>query len=194
MNYLAHIYLSGDNPLVQLGNFAGDWIKGPMHNLQTKYPIQMLKGMRMHRFIDSFTDSNRIVQSSIQKMRPTFGKYSGIVIDVVYDHFLAINWGKYSEIPLGQFANKFYSNCLTYYYLLPRKVQLIIPHVLLTDRLKSYENLRGIKAALTTMSCQTSLPNRADKAIEIIKKNYDALNTEFQEYWEIIYKECRKFK
>ncbi len=194
MNYLAHIFLSGEDPLIQLGNFVGDWIKGPIKNIKDKYPDKMLKGVRMHRFIDSFTDSNSIVQSSINKMRPTFGKYSGIIIDVVYDHFLAINWSKYSEIELQQFATRFYNYCLIYNYLLPRKVQQIIPHMLLTNRLKSYEDLEGIRAALTTMSCQTSLPNHADEAIEIVKENFDALNSEFQEFWEIIYNKCKNFE
>ncbi|MBQ3658293.1 MAG: acyl carrier protein phosphodiesterase [Bacteroidales bacterium] len=189
MNFLAHIYLSGKNPLVKIGNFAGDWIKGNISSAEKKYPSDMVLGIKMHRFIDSFTDSSDIVQTSVSRLKKHFGLYASIVNDVVYDYFLATNWEKYSDENLDDFCNSFYSYCLKYYDILPPQVKEVIPHLILSKRLQSYKTLEGIKAALKTMSEKTSLPDLSDKAVETIKENQSAYQNEFSAFWETIRKE-----
>ncbi|MBQ5403573.1 MAG: acyl carrier protein phosphodiesterase [Bacteroidales bacterium] len=192
MNYLAHIYLAGEKPLVKIGNFIGDWIKGTVGSFSSKFPPDIVKGILMHRFIDSFTDTNSIVQRSIMRMRPWFGLYSGVVIDVIYDYYLAKNWKRYSQIPLENFCNSFYSLCVKNIDYFPSSAKETVPHLILTDRLKSYETLDGIKAALRTMSFKTSLPCYGDKAIEIVIKNYDAFDSEFTQFFELIRQEINE--
>ncbi len=186
MNFLAHIYLSGDNPLIQLGNFAGDWIKGNITSSEKKYPADMVLGIKMHRFIDSFTDSDSTVQKSVSRLKTDFGLYASIVNDVVYDYFLAKNWEKYSTESLEEYSSRFYANCLKYFDILPPEVKLIIPHLILSGRLESYKTLHGLQAALKTMSEKTSLPDLAEKAVKIVKDNTNAYQEEFSEFWEII--------
>jgi acyl carrier protein phosphodiesterase len=186
MNFLAHIYLSGDNPLIQLGNFAGDWIKGNITSSEKKYPADMVLGIKMHRFIDSFTDSDSTVQKSVSRLKTDFGLYASIVNDVVYDYFLAKNWEKYSTESLEEYSSRFYANCLKYFDILPPEVKLIIPHLILSGRLESYKTLHGLQAALKTMSEKTSLPDLAEKAVKIVKDNTNAYQEEFSAFWEII--------
>ncbi len=186
MNFLAHIYLSGNNPLIQLGNFAGDWIKGNVTSSEKKYPADMVLGIKMHRFIDSFTDSDSTVQKSVSRLKTDFGLYASIVNDVVYDYFLAKNWEKYSTESLEEYSSRFYANCLKYYDILPPEVQLIIPHLILSGRLESYKTLHGLQAALKTMSEKTSLPDLAEKAVKIVKDNTNAYQEEFSAFWKII--------
>ncbi|MCR4560352.1 MAG: acyl carrier protein phosphodiesterase [Bacteroidales bacterium] len=183
---MAHIYLSGDNPLIQLGNFAGDWIKGNITSSEKKYPADMVLGIKMHRFIDSFTDSDSTVQKSVSRLKTDFGLYASIVNDVVYDYFLAKNWEKYSTESLEEYSSRFYANCLKYFDILPPEVKLIIPHLILSGRLESYKTLHGLQAALKTMSEKTSLPDLAEKAVKIVKDNTNAYQEEFSEFWEII--------
>lgn len=186
MNFLAHIYLSGDNPLIQIGNFAGDWIKGNIASAEKKYPAEMVLGIKLHRYIDSFTDSDATVQKSVSRLKKDFGLYASIVNDVVYDYFLAKNWEKYSAESLEDFSSRFYANCLKYYDILPPEVQLIIPHLILSGRLQSYKTLDGLQAALKTMSEKTSLPDLSEKAVETVKINTAAYQEEFSAFWEII--------
>jgi acyl carrier protein phosphodiesterase len=188
MNFLAHIYLSGDNPLIQIGNFAGDWIKGNISSAEKKYPEDMVLGIRMHRFIDSFTDSDPTVQKSVSRLKKDFGLYASIVNDVVYDYFLAKNWEKYSTDSLEEYSSRFYANCLKYFDILPPEVKLIIPHLILSGRLQSYKTLSGLQAALKTMSEKTSLPDLAEKAVKIVQDNTAAYQEEFSAFWEIIRK------
>ena len=59
MNFLAHIYLSGDNDLITIGNFMADGIKGKRY---LKFPPDIQKGIILHRAIDTFTDAHPIVK------------------------------------------------------------------------------------------------------------------------------------
>jgi acyl carrier protein phosphodiesterase len=74
MNYLAHLFLAGENEKFLIGNFIADHVKGStIDSFHTE--IQM--GIRMHRSIDRYTDSHPIVQQSIVRLRPKYHKYAG---------------------------------------------------------------------------------------------------------------------
>ena len=103
MNYLAHIYLSGDDEEIIIGNFIGDFVKGHHFN---EYTQMMRKGIILHRYIDSFTDTHAIVRRSKARLSEQYHKYSGIIIDILYDHFLVKNWSNYCAAPLDEFIKK----------------------------------------------------------------------------------------
>ena len=86
MNYLAHIHLSGDDELVTIGNFIADGIKGKNYK---KFPKAIQTGILLHRKIDSFTDTHPIVRTSTSRLHENYGHYSGVIVDILYDHFLA---------------------------------------------------------------------------------------------------------
>ena len=105
MNFLAHIYLSGDNDFIKIGNFMADSIKGDNYN---NYPEYIRKGILLHRSIDSFTDLHPVFRKSKHRLHDRYGHYSGVIMDIFYDHFLAKNWSNYSEIPLEKYVFNFY--------------------------------------------------------------------------------------
>ena len=105
MNYLAHIYLSGENDDVKLGNFIADEIKGKQYE---KYPKEIQIGILLHRKIDWFSDNNANVKNSKRRLNSRYGHYKGVIIDILYDHFLAKNWNEYSQIPLHKYVHTFY--------------------------------------------------------------------------------------
>ena len=92
MNFLAHIYVSGDNDLVKIGNFMADSIRGHSYDV---YPMEIQKGILLHRSIDSFTDMHPIYRQSKHRLHEKYGHYSGVIMDIFYDHFLAKNWKTY---------------------------------------------------------------------------------------------------
>src|SRR4051812_44429809 len=106
MNFLAHLYLSGDNDYVKLGNFIGDFVKG--RNLNEQFPSGIARGIRLHRAIDEFTDSHPIVKKSKDRLRPAYRHYAPVIVDVFYDHFLARNWTRYSDTALADYAEQTY--------------------------------------------------------------------------------------
>ena len=100
MNYLAHIYLSNEEEEITLGNFIADGIKGKKY---IQFPLGIQQGILLHRAIDSFTDAHPIVRKSTRRLHKKYGHYSGVIVDILYDHFLAKNWMKYHSIPLHKY-------------------------------------------------------------------------------------------
>lgn len=96
MNYLAHIYLSGDHPEVMIGGLLGDFVKGP---LRGQLPRAIEEGIELHRKIDVFTDSLPEVKQAVVRIEPPYRRFGGILIDICYDHFLAANWSEFHPNP-----------------------------------------------------------------------------------------------
>jgi len=185
MNFLAHIYLSGDNDDVRLGNFIGDYIKGRAFHI---YPEKIKEGILLHRFIDSFTDKNTHTLDAKNLFAPKYRKYAGIVIDIIYDHFLAANWLKYSYVDLKDFINEFHDLLVERNDMLPAEVQEFVPRLIRNNRIYSYKDIEGIRSVLSTMPKYTSLPDHADFAIDILKENYEFLRHNFSLFFsDIIY-------
>src|SRR5690349_12341831 len=98
MNFLAHIFLSGDDPEIMVGNFIGDFVKG--RNLDDRFSSGIVKGIELHRAIDEYTDSHPVVAQSKNRLRPKYRHYAPVIVDVFYDHFLAKNWKNYHPTSL----------------------------------------------------------------------------------------------
>ena len=179
MNFLAHLYLSGENEQVLLGNFIGDYVKGRKY---LDYPEGVQKGIVLHRNIDSFTDTHALVKESVRYFREGYGRYSGIVVDVIFDYFLAKYWSDFSDLSLKKFTQKAHSILLSNFGLLPGRVQLFLPIMIKSKRLASYASYQGIKKALDIMSNYSSLPDASEFCIEILKKEEDNLQKIFQEF------------
>lgn len=184
MNFLAHIYLSGESEEIKLGNFVGDFVKGRQF---LKYPDTVAKGILLHRQIDSFTDSHAIVRECILKLRPGFGKYSGIVVDIFLDHLLAVNWQLYSFEKLSVFTKRFHAVLLSNFFQLPSEVKLFLPFLIQNKRLQSYSSFEGIEKTLSIMVKHTSLPSETKYAMKILEDEYVFFNNSFNQFFpEII--------
>jgi len=184
MNYLSHIYLSGESEEIKLVNFIGDFVKGQQF---LKYPPNVAKGILLHRQIDTFTDSHPIVNECIMKLRPGFGKHSGIVIDIFLDHFLAVNWHHYSFEKLTTFTKRFHAVLLSNFFQLPSQVKMFLPFLIQNKRLQSYASFDGIEKTLRIMAQRTSLPSETEFAIKILEDEYPFFNQAFNQFFpEII--------
>ena len=87
MNYLAHAYLSFGDPEVLTGNMISDFVKGKK---KFEYEKRVLAGIDLHRSIDEFTDVHPVNKEVSNIFKPAYGLYSSAFVDVVYDHFLAL--------------------------------------------------------------------------------------------------------
>jgi len=180
MNFLAHVYLSGDNDLVRIGNFVGDWIKGNDYKI---YVPDIQKGIIMHRFIDSYTDSHPTIKKSKTRLNEKYHKYSGIIIDIFYDHFLATNWQTYSPVLLRDFINDLNRSLLANMHHFSKEIQEFIPRFMKFGWIESYATLEGIELVLKGMSRHTSLPDKTKDAICILEEHYEGFQNEFFEYF-----------
>ncbi len=180
MNYLAHIYLSGESEQIQLGNFIGDYVKG---NRYADYPDGIRQGILLHRHIDHFTDHHPVVQDCNSLLRSGYGKHAGIVTDIFFDHFLASKWSDYSNDQLLSFTRRFHAVLLHHFTLLPTRVKLFLPFMIQHKRLYSYAELSGIERSLLIMGQRTSLPENSAYAIDLLKREYAFLSSAFGEFF-----------
>ncbi|MFA9389485.1 MAG: ACP phosphodiesterase [Prolixibacteraceae bacterium] len=186
MNYLGHIFLSGTNEQLLVGNFIGDYVKGKQYE---NYPPEIRKGIILHRFIDEFTDSNSHWMKIRELLRPLYGRYSGVVADVLADHFLAANWSHFSSEQLSWYSKWVYAIFLRNFDVMPKRVQNFLPFLIQHRRLQSYAQLSGLKMTLRIMAHYTSLPEASDLAMKLIRGNY----AEFQQHSILFLDEAVQF-
>ena len=187
MNFLAHIYLSGENDLIKIGNFMADGIRGKQFD---HFPEDVQKGILLHRFIDTYTDSHDIFRQSTKRLHEKYHHYSGVIVDIVYDHFLAKNWTKYSDEKLADFINRFYNSLHNNYDILTEKTQGLMPYMIERNWLLSYRTTEGIHQILTQMDRRSKNISKMQFAIEELTEFYDDFEEEFTSFFEEIRKQA----
>ncbi len=181
MNFLAHIYLSGKNDMVAVGNFMADGIHGKTYK---KYPIDIQKGILLHREIDTFTDAHPVVRQSSKRLHENYGHYSGVIVDILYDHFLAKNWDTYSNIPLKDYVENFYNLLEDNFEILPFRVQKLLPFMIADNWLLNYSKIEGIQRVLDGMNRRTKNQSKMNEATRELKTYYTEFDEEFTLFFE----------
>lgn len=187
MNYLAHIFLSGNNDALKIGNFIADEIKGKSY---TQFPEPIQKGILLHRAIDDFTDHHPLVYKGAHRFFGELRHYNGVVIDMIYDHLLAKNWSVYSQIPLEKFAEDFYLLLDTNQDVLPQKITKIIPYMIRHNWLLSYADLESLRDILHQMNHKTKHQTSLHKGVDIYLAHQHEFEQEFVSFFRDIQKFC----
>lgn len=186
MNFLAHLYLSKSNKNIIIGNFIADAVKGKKHQ---NYPKEIQAGILLHRAIDSYTDTHSIVRKSMKRLHERYRHFDGVIIDILYDHFLAKNWKNYSEIPLKLYAENMYYFLNENSPIFPLKAQNILPYMIKHNWLTSYASLVGIEKVLNGMNNRTKGISQMNLAINDLKQHYG----EFEEDFTIFFKDLIQY-
>jgi acyl carrier protein phosphodiesterase len=181
MNFLAHIYLSFNDDEVTIGNFIADSIRG---NKYKHLPDNVQKGILLHRYIDTFTDAHPTVRQSTKRLHENYSHYSGVIVDIFYDHFLAKNWKDYSDIPLADFVDNFYKILETNYTILPEKIKHMMPYMISDNWILNYANLEGIDQVLKGMNRRTKNISKMNFAILDLENHYDEFEKEFSSFFQ----------
>lgn len=181
MNFLAHIYLSGDNDLIKIGNFMADGIHGKHFDA---FPMDIQKGIILHRSIDTFTDAHPIFRQSTKRLHANYHHYSGIIVDVFYDHFLAKNWSNYSNERLEDYSERFYQSLRDNFNDLTVKTQKMMPYLITYNWLLSYQTIEGIESVLTKMDTRMKYDSNMRFAISELKAFYSDFESEFTTFFE----------
>ncbi|PQV47866.1 acyl carrier protein phosphodiesterase [Jejuia pallidilutea] len=181
MNYLAHIYLSGENDLITIGNFIADGIKG---NRYKTYEPEIQIGILLHRHIDTFTDAHKTVRQSTKRLHAKYSHYSGVIVDILYDHFLAKNWEKYSPISLENYVEKFYTSLNNNFEILPLRIQKMLPYMMTDNWLLTYASIDGIAKVLAGMNKRTKNRSGMNEAVKELEEFYTEFETEFTIFFD----------
>jgi acyl carrier protein phosphodiesterase len=184
MNFLAHLYLSGDNEEVITGNFIADHVKG---DSVMKYGDGIQSGIRLHREIDAFTDSHPVFLKTRERLNGNYRKYAGVVADMFYDHFLSADWKTYSDESLEGFTDRMHSIIIKRFPVLPDKSQRFIAYMKKFNWFTGYGTLEGLGRALNGMAIRTPFKSGMENAVQDLKAHYHLYREEFQFFFpEII--------
>lgn len=186
MNYLAHAYLSFNQPEILTGNMISDFIKGKR---KFDYSKGIQQGIALHRSIDEFTDNHIATKAARKFFQPHYGLYSAVFMDVVYDHFLACDHREFSDTSLMNFSQNTYEILNSYQGILPDKFRSIFPYMKEYNWLYNYKNTSGIRRSFEGISHRALYMSESETAFKLFKENYE----ELREYYNSFFPEIKQF-
>lgn len=187
VNFLAHLYLSGTDPELKIGNFIGDFVKG--RELLNRFPQGIVRGIELHRAIDEYTDKHPVVMESKKRLRPKYRHYAGVIVDIFYDHFLAVNWHDYHHEFLPDYAESCYDLLQQHDLLLPEEVKFMLPYMIKGNWLVNYARIEGVHRALTGMSRRTKYDSKMEEASHDLVNYYE----DFKQEFTVFFPQLRQF-
>lgn len=156
MNFLAHALLAGDDPALIVGGVIGDWIKGPLPGM---LPADLAQGVKLHRAIDHFAESNPAFNQSRSRISGPRRRYAGVLVDIFYDHLLAHHWQDVHHQPLDVFCSNVYALINERLPDLPEDSHYALQMMAQQNWLLSYAEIDGIADVLRRMSRRARQPN-----------------------------------
>ncbi len=191
MNFLAHLFLSGDDKDFIIGNFIADHVKGTKID---SYNHDIKTGILFHRSIDEFTDHNSIVKETLKVLRPHFRKYSGVVLDMYYDHFLAVGWSEYADISLEDFTQQKYAILMEAISELPPRSQYVLPFMVSENWLLNYRTFEGLHNSFSGIASRTKFYSNLESATSHLKDNHITYKKSFEAFFPQLVDFSRKIK
>lgn len=178
MNFLCHMLLSGRDDQLLVGNFMGDFVKGP---LADRFPERIRRGVTLHRRIDSFASRSEVFQQSRRRLDPHFGLYRGVLVDLFYDHLLTREWHCWSEEALENYLTRTRAVIEQHRADLPESMQRLVP-VIFDELLPSYGDITGIGSALERMSRRVRRVNPLAGGEAELERHYEELKADFRAF------------
>jgi len=180
VNYLAHFLLSGHDDELRLGNLLGDVVKGRVERYDHPGTTPRMRvGIRLHRAIDSFVDAHPAVRRSKQRIAPRYGRLSGAIVDVYYDHVLAREWATYGYGTLSAFADDVYRTLHANLSRLPTTVHPLVHAMSRGDWLTGYAHLPHVAGALRGMARRHAVAAGIGTAAEELEAQYPHFSDDF---------------
>ena len=182
MNFLCHLYLSGTDEQLMVGNFMGDFVKG---RLEGRFPPGITRGVALHRRIDSWAERSELFRRSRYRLDPSYGLYRGVLVDLFYDHFLAVSWPDWSPEPLADFLARARAAVDGNHYQLPPRLQSLVPYIF-AELLPSYGEVAGIGRALERMSRRVGRANPLAGGAGELQRHYGELQADFAAFLPLL--------
>jgi len=190
MNYLAHCYLSCSEEDILIGNFMTDFLK---KKNESDYSGRILDGIKLHREIDTFTDSHPASLELRKLLRKRHGKYASVVVDLVWDHFLSLHWSTYSGGLLPDFNKMVYEILLRRKEDLPDALKIRIDKMVNSDFLMAYANEPNMLRSLQWMDKRVKFQSAFVETVHDIKENYETIDGLFKEFFPDVIAKSESF-
>jgi acyl carrier protein phosphodiesterase len=181
MNFLAHAFLSFDHPHILTGNMISDFVKGKR---KFDYPLSIQNGISLHRQIDDFTDFHPATARAKNFFRADYRLYSGAFVDIVFDHFLAVDKNQFPEKEsLENFTMATYNFLEKNSFYFPLQFQKIFPYMKNQNWLLGYHSKEGIRKAFGGLADRALYFDESDIAFQIFNDHYKELQNCYEEFF-----------
>lgn len=180
MNHLAHLFLAGPSAESLIGNFAGDFVKGPLGD---RYTPGIREGIMQHRKIDAFTDSHPAAGAFRRVIAAEQGHYARVIADMFFDHFLACRFDEYGGETLESFLERTWARLDAHAEELPGLLRVLYPRIRDEQWLLSYREVDGIRFALKNMSRRFSRRPDLAAAAHLLADARPELERRFEQFF-----------
>jgi acyl carrier protein phosphodiesterase len=185
MNYLTKLYLAGQEPKLAIGCF----IANDLSDRKLKGNIETFReGIIFCRELDLFMSTHPVFIKSTQRINPLLDKYSGELVKIFYDHFLALHWSKYSDFSLKEFVDNTYIIFSSHFHQLPYKTKKTFEIIARKDSLDKYGTLSGFHDAIKFAGSKNGNYYAAE-SIKYLINSYAQISSDF----ETIFPDLMKF-
>ena len=167
-----------------MGNYVGDFVKGRLTEEKTvNWNAEYLTGLKLHRFIDMFTDAHPVVREAKHKAAEVHGRLAGIALDIYFDYFLAKKFTDFCNETLWEYSHRMYSLIEKNEYLIPETMIPMVRSMIRQDWLNSYVTLDGIDLTFSRMSRRADFMSGIKVAGLELRKNETFYAEKFQEFF-----------
>jgi acyl carrier protein phosphodiesterase len=183
MNYLAHAYLSFNQPEILVGNMISDFVKGKK---KFDYADIIQKGITLHRAIDEFTDVHNATKQAKSFFKKDYGLYAGAFVDVVYDHFLANDANEFTKETLKKFSLHVYQQLSVYEEYFPEKFKRMFYYMQADDWLYNYQFKQNIYKSFGGLVRRALYMHDHQTAYNIFENNYAELKLCYETFFPLV--------
>ena len=180
MNHLAHAHLSGTSQATLVGNLAADYLRPKEAAL---LPPPLRTGVRVHRFIDDFTDRDPSVREAWALLRPQHGKYASVIYDIYCDYLLTTGWARHAHRPLPEVTSAAYAALREHGGHLPESLSARFERMIASDWLRQYGTYEGQAYVFERFGRRLSKPELLDGVIDTLRTHEGALAGVFREFY-----------
>jgi len=180
MNFLAHLHIASVTNSSFLGNFLGDFVKG---NPDDQFNAQIVQGIRLHRFVDSYTDQHALIKSAKSLFPEQLRRFSPIALDMFWDHCLSKHWSDFASSSLVDFCQQAQLQIANESQVeesdLPVRFQRVSQLAWQNKWFERYSEIETINFALQKMALRSTRMAPLAETGETLLANYELLSKQF---------------
>jgi len=191
VNHLAHFKVSHPDPHLVVGGFLGDFIKG---RLRGEFPAPIERGIRLHRAVDAYADRHPVARRSIDRFAPEFRRYGPIMVDVIYDHFLAGYWQHYHDNEISRFCDSVFAILRDNQEILPFPAQSLAGRMMASRSIESYHHDEFVARSLSSISLRLKRDNPLQRGFDEFIAHRAELGRDFVVFFPDLMAFCERWQ
>ncbi len=189
MNYLAHLYLAQPTSNSYYGNLLGDFRQGGLPD-NTSEAVQA--GVQNHLLVDKFTDSHPLVRDSRRQFSRRTRKFSGVALDVLFDHYLIAAWEQYHAGSFSEFKQLAYARLSEKLPVMPPVMQRRVKAIITQDWFAHYRSFEGTLQAIGNIAGRVRFANQFATITDEIASNDSQLRETFAAFFPELVAEVKR--